>query len=713
MRALLDRIPKKTLLLLLDAAFVLWLATEWLWKHTPVSQGAMLLFCALAALLIVRERKLYLSNWFLFSLGVIVWGLIGVPGCRDAATALAMVKTLCVNFVFLLLFYQYAVIRGDIPRLLKLYLVAAGLFLVGVTLLSCPAPFETRLGLKAGVNPNDVALVSASCFAISLYLALENPKKSLYYALAFIPALAAIFFASSLKGLFFVGGSVYVYLLLRYPKQAKRNAVLLLLLGVLVLYLLTMENFLSRWPGIYYRVTYRLQKIVDYLFRGMYWREVSIDARGKFVDLGFRLFLRRPLMGFGLDCFRFFTGPEATYSHNNYIELLVSGGLPMLMLFYAPYAIAIKRGFAARSRNNAVKLLWLLTLMQLIMDWAMVSYFDRPTLIVPLLLLAALRQLKGEKDDWESLRRYASNPCRLLSTRASHGGLKFLPDRVFLPLVYRGRLGKKLRLNPPVGMTEWLQWQKLYDRREEYKILADKLAVRDYVSARVGEDALIPLLGVWERAQDIDFSALPERFALKCTHDSGGVIVCTDRAAFDEAAARSFLEKKLARDYYYTCREWAYKGAPRRVIAEAFIGSPDGKLPDDYKIFCFDGVARAVVLCANRTPFHADYFFLTPDWALFPVNDATVQAEKDGFLPEKPACLSEMLAIAEALSAGVPQLRVDLYEVGGRALFGELTLYDQGGFAEDYVGDGDERMGSFFSLLLFSEKREEAREKQS
>ncbi len=699
---------EKKLLVAADMLFFLLLLTEWLVKHTLVSQLVLAAFVLVVLTLAVRTKKLYLSQWFAFSIAMIAFGALTLLWAVDAPTALAMVKTLCINLIALFAAYQYFLLRRDMRRVLLLYILAAAAFLLAVVALSWPKPFETRLGMEAGVNPNDVAIIAGIAFVFALQRALGEPGEKafarLLWLLAFVPLMGAVFFTSSLKGYALIGAGTVLYVLLRYPKHAPRNAAVLLLASCSALYLLTMEGFLARWPGVYYRITYRLQKILEYLEGGARHRSLSIIVRNKLIAAGIALIKARPLTGWGLDCFRFLPGSGGTYSHNNYIELLVSGGIPLLMLFYAPYALALKKAFSARKNSTAVRALLALVLLQFPLDWAMVSYFDRSTLLLPVLLLAGTRLAKdgGARDDLPALQKYLKNPYRVFALLASRGRLRFLPDRLFLRLVYRGRLGKKLDLDRPLRMTERIQWQKLYDRREIYKTLADKLAARGYVAERIGKEHLVPLLGVWDDAKQIDFSALPERFALKCTHDSGGVRVCADRASFDTAEAVRFLNRRLKTNYFYTAREWAYKDVQPRVLAEAFIGTDDGHLPDDFKFFCFDGHVRAVVVCTNRKKAHADYYFLTPDWRPLPVNALSREAERTGFVPEQPETYLEMLRLAETLSDGIPQVRVDLYEYRKSVLFGELTLYDQAGFDDEFVTGGDARMGAFYDETLFT-----------
>ena len=146
------------------------------------------------------------------------------------------------------------------------------------------------------------------------------------------------------------------------------------------------------------------------------------------------------------------------------------------------------------------------------------------------------------------------------------GWLKWMPDKCNLKLVYRTCFKKKLNLEDPKTFNEKLQWLKLYDRNPKYTMLVDKYAVREYIASSIGEEYLIPLLGVWNSANDIDFDALPNQFVLKCTHDSGSVIVCKDKSSLNIEKAKSKLNRCLRNNGYNFGREWPYKNIKAKII---------------------------------------------------------------------------------------------------------------------------------------------------
>ena len=268
-------------------------------------------------------------------------------------------------------------------------------------------------------------------------------------------------------------------------------------------------------------------------------------------------------------------------------------------------------------------------------------------------------------------------------------------DKTYLKLQFRAQMGKRLDLENPQTFNEKLQWLKLYDRRPEYTMMVDKYAVKDYVAQRIGREYIIPTLGVWDRFEDIDFDTLPERFVLKCTHDSGGLVICRDKASLDLQMAREKLEKSLKRNFYFHGREWPYKNVKPRIIAEPYMEERAGELKD-YKIMCFNGEAKCSFVCSDRFSekgLHVTFFDL--DWNVLPF-ERKYPSRKNG-LP-RPAQYEKMLELAQTLSQGIPFVRVDFYEVDGKVYFGELTLYPGCGFEAFSPEEWDHTLGSWITL---------------
>ena len=245
-------------------------------------------------------------------------------------------------------------------------------------------------------------------------------------------------------------------------------------------------------------------------------------------------------------------------------------------------------------------------------------------------------------------------------------------------------------------MDEKLQWLKLYDRNPLYTKLVDKAEVKPWVAERIGWEHVVPTLGVWDSFDDIDFGALPERFVLKCTHDSGGLAICRDLSTFDMAAARRKIERSLANNYFWSGREWPYKDVRPRIIAEEYL-DPAGEQVGltDYKVMCFGGQARCEFTCTGRADGNLHVDFFDTEWNHMPFTRHYPNADVP---PEAPERLKDMVAMAERLSEGMPFVRVDFYEVAGQYYFGEMTFYPGSGMEEFDPERWDEELGSWIEL---------------
>ena len=281
-------------------------------------------------------------------------------------------------------------------------------------------------------------------------------------------------------------------------------------------------------------------------------------------------------------------------------------------------------------------------------------------------------------------------------------GLYSMPDDEFLRCLYKLSMGRDLDLQNPKTFTEKLQWLKLYDRRPEYTRMADKYAVKKLVADKIGSEYVIPLLGVWDKFEDIDFDALPEQFVLKCTHDSGGLVICRDKAAFDREAARKVLSSSLLRNYYPNFREWVYKDITPRIIAENYIPSLGRPESVEYKLTCFNGVAKLITICRGIA--HSSFDVRTNDHYDRDMNRLHFWVNyKNPEVPENiPEQMPEIIALSEKLSTGIPEVRVDWYIDKGKIYFGEFTFYTWAGFMHFNPPEYDEILGSW--LELSSEK---------
>lgn len=254
-----------------------------------------------------------------------------------------------------------------------------------------------------------------------------------------------------------------------------------------------------------------------------------------------------------------------------------------------------------------------------------------------------------------------------------------MPDEKYLRLRYRALMGKNLNLKNPKTYNEKLQWLKLYDRKPIYTSMVDKYEVKEYVANIIGSEYIIPTYGVWDRFEDIDFDILPNQFVLKCTHDSGGIVICHDKSTLDMKKTNKILSKSLSRNYYYLGREWPYKNVKPRIIAEQYMEDKDTLELRDYKFFTFNGVARALFVASDRQNPETDtkFDFFDMDFNHLDFTNGHPNAENS---IQKPGSFEEMRMLAERLSKGIPHVRVDFYEVNGKVYFGELTFSHWSGF---------------------------------
>lgn len=295
-----------------------------------------------------------------------------------------------------------------------------------------------------------------------------------------------------------------------------------------------------------------------------------------------------------------------------------------------------------------------------------------------------------------SLKEVILNPAKIIKHLGGKGHFKWIPDELYLRICYRAAFGKKLNLKDPKGFNEKLQWLKLYDHNPIYTTMVDKSTAKDYVANIIGEQYTIPTYGVWDKFEDIDFDSLPEQFVLKCTHDSGGLVICKNKAELDMQAAKRKIESSLKRQFYYVGREWAYKDVKPRIIAEKLMTESDVQDLKDYKLMVFGGKVKCSFVCTERHSERGVHInFYDTDWELMPFERHYPRSEET---IEKPVSYDEMVELAEKLAHKLPFVRVDFYEIQGRPFFGELTLYPGDGFEEFNPEKYDDILGSWIKL---------------
>jgi len=269
------------------------------------------------------------------------------------------------------------------------------------------------------------------------------------------------------------------------------------------------------------------------------------------------------------------------------------------------------------------------------------------------------------------------------------------PDSWYVRCQYRYKMGKKLNLKDPRTFNEKIQWLKLNDRDPVYTKMSDKCQARTFVSDRLGENYLIPLIGEYDDFDDIDFTKFPQQFVIKCSHDSGSVVIVKDKDTMDVDAVKKKICKALRRNYFWIGREWAYKNIEPKIIVEKYLEDESGVELKDYKIFCFGGVPKFIQVDFDRFTNHRRNIY-SPKWEYMAFT-SMYPTDQDVHVP-RPENLDEMLSVAETLSAGVPHVRVDLYSIGSDIKFGELTFYHGSGVEKYDPEEWDGTLGGWIDL---------------
>ncbi len=275
--------------------------------------------------------------------------------------------------------------------------------------------------------------------------------------------------------------------------------------------------------------------------------------------------------------------------------------------------------------------------------------------------------------------------------------VKLLPDKPYLKLKYYMCFRERLDLKNPKTYNEKLQWIKIYDRNPDYIPLVDKYEAKIKVAEKIGSEHIIETYGVWNHFDEIDFDKLPKSFVLKCTHDTGSIVICKDKNQLDKAAAKEKLEHGLKFDVFRDGREWPYKNVKPRIIAEAYMEDTELGELRDYKFFTFGGVPKYVHIVSNRQNANEETYgdFYDMDYNHV---ELTIGHDNAPIPPKKPANFEKMIEFAKVLSKGTRQLRVDFYEVNGNLYFGELTFFQDSGFGDILPKSWNRKLGDMIDL---------------
>ncbi len=311
----------------------------------------------------------------------------------------------------------------------------------------------------------------------------------------------------------------------------------------------------------------------------------------------------------------------------------------------------------------------------------------------------------GRKDDnmlhegiyMKKIKGFFTDPELRFRFLTNHGFCNWMNDKRWLDKMWFLKFNKKIDWNNPTTFNEKLQWLKLYDRKDIYTVMVDKYEVKKYVASIIGEEYIIPTLGLYDKFDDIDFDKLPKQFVIKCTHDSGGLVIVRDKSKMDKKAVRRKINKFLRRRYYYIHREWPYKNIKPRIIVEKYMEDKVAKELIDYKIMCFNGVPKILFTCTERFGDGLKVTFFDLNWNKLPFERHYPSSEKD--IP-KPKNFDKMIEFSKKLAEGMPFVRMDWYEINGKLYFGEYTFYPGSGFEEFTPQEWDRKLGDMINLNI-------------
>lgn len=294
------------------------------------------------------------------------------------------------------------------------------------------------------------------------------------------------------------------------------------------------------------------------------------------------------------------------------------------------------------------------------------------------------------------MKQAVSQPIKVIYTLGKREALNWMSDENYLRLAYYAVFKEKLDLDTPTSFSAKLQWLKLYDRKPEYTRMVDKLAVKEYVREMIGDQFLIPnIAGPWKSFQDIDFSALPNQFVLKCTHDSGGLVICKDKTRLDYKKAEKKVSSCLKHNFYWFGREWPYKNVQPQVFCEKYMEDSSSEDLIDYKVLCFNGEPRLIEVHQGRYGQNHTQDFYDVHWNRTNYAQPGVPRAEEAL--SRPQCLEQMLDLTKKLAANIPHVRIDWYCIDNKLYFGEITFFDGSGWYP-FVGNQDQEIGQWIVL---------------
>ena len=300
------------------------------------------------------------------------------------------------------------------------------------------------------------------------------------------------------------------------------------------------------------------------------------------------------------------------------------------------------------------------------------------------------------KENLKKIIKFFKNPYVRFGYLSRLGFYNRMSDETYLKKEFKFVMGYDLNLDNPKSFNEKLQWLKLNDRKDIYTKMVDKYEAKKYVSDIIGEEYIIPTIGIYDSFKEINLNELPNKFVMKCTHDSGGLVICNDKSTLDWKAAKKKINKYLKRKYFYVHREWPYKNVKPRIIIEKYMGDNI----QDYKFFCFNGIPKLMFIATDRAKHETKFNFYDMNFNLLPFSQ---HYPNDKRKLKKPSTFNKMIDLSKLLSKNIPHVRVDFYEINGKIYFGELTFSHFAGFIPFTPEEWDYKLGEMLDLSNIKE----------
>ena len=664
--------------------------------------GAYVLFVCLFGLIIfylIREqgvikfRLTWMHGYMLLFIGACYLSTINAI---EPSVAFSRSFDIVKIFFMLIILYMCYQDKKSVDTLLKIgmwtgYIVCFyTVYFYGLDYFITVLSSSARIANDA-LNANTVGLLGANAIVMTLYYMLYDRPR--WWHIIALPTLGILAATGSRKALVFVVAGIVLLFIFKSLRSANVVNSIVKIIGSLLA--LTIVGIAVLQLPMFSEVLDRMSSMVD-AFSGT-GGDSSTIIRMALVDIGWDLFYQSPITGVGANNPSVYTyflyGKENYYLHNNYIELLAGTGVIGLLAYYSMYIYIAYNLIRYRDfHSNEYVMVLILFLSQIVMDMGMVSYESKSTYFYMMLFyLEVLSKL------CKVGMSFLTKPYYRTRVLIKLGYYDSLSDEEFLKKVFPKYMGYPLDLENPKTFSEKLQWLKVNYREPIQTVMVDKHEAKHFIAQRVGDQYIIPTLAIWDSVEDIDFDALPNQFVLKCTHDSGGIVICKDKSSLDRETAKAKLSASLQRDYSRIAREWPYKDVPRRIIAEEYLSELGNNEILDYKMYCFHGEPKITVVCSDRfskTGTRMNFYDI--NWKPMGIHFGHYPPLSTEF--PRPETYDEMLRLAMELSKDCPFLRVDFYEIKGRLYIGELTFFPGAGLEQFRPITKDYELGEWLHL---------------